>query len=236
MKSTGIARMGLLGALLALAAGTAWAVSLATSIKRHGHDEQLRAGHAVAVGDVTGDGVPDLIVGAPAFEAGQAPGLTQNADSTDPSGPAGEVLIYRGTLAGLDHEPLLTLHGEARNDRFGTAIRVANVIPDAGATQYPDLIVSALFASGHDGAPYSGCVYIFKGPLAAPVPPAVDVHPDAEVCGTQYREHFGRSLEVGEFDADAGLDIAALTEHETIPISIERLLCHVFMCAFALHP
>jgi hypothetical protein len=109
-------------------------------------------------------------------------------------------LVYAGSV-GPGDAPSTILHGEAPNDRFGTAIKVGDVI---GNDTVPDLIVSAMFASGHESY-RSGCVYIFQGPI---IPGVLEAH-DAtvEVCGTQYREHFGQAIEVGDFDGDGLQDV-----------------------------
>jgi hypothetical protein len=200
MKRLTYTHLGLGAALFGLAAGTAWALTMLPPLFLQGPDPQGRAGYAVAVADVTGDDVPDLLVGAPAYDAGAPPGIGQNTASPEPSGPSGRVLVYTGPVGGPDDAPSTILHGEAPNDRFGTAIKVANVVGDDA----PDLIVSAMFASGHESY-RSGCVYIFEGPIVAPVLEAHNA--TVEACGTQYREHFGRAIEVGDFDGDGLQDV-----------------------------
>jgi len=199
------------GTLVGLAAATAWALTVGTPILLHGETSQGRAGYAVTVADLDADGFDDLLVGAPAFEAGDATGT--NTDSVGPSGLTGEVLIYRGSATGVVDPPFVVLHGENPNDRFGAAIKVGDVVNGDGVK---DVVVSALLASGHD-APRTGCVYVFDGqdvnnPPITPMPghaPEIGAHDAvAEVCGEQYRELFGRAIELGEFDDVAGLDIA----------------------------
>lgn len=213
MKRSTITSLGLGGVSVALAVGTAWALGSLPTLR--GHEAQNRAGYAIAVADVLGDANPEVIVGAPAYEAGQAPGLGQNADNAAPSGPTGQVLIYRGTPDGPEANPAIILHGEGPNDRFGTAITAADLI-DMGDGRN-ELVISAMLASGHD-AYHSGCVYVFTGEITIPaVPlgqiPELGVH-DAinqgnavELCGTQYREHFGRALAVGDFDGNGTKDL-----------------------------
>ncbi|MFZ5862083.1 MAG: hypothetical protein ACOYXR_04455 [Nitrospirota bacterium] len=109
-------------------------------------------------------------------------------------------MIYTGDPGGLGSTPSTIIHGEDPDDRFGTAIKVANVVGNGS----PDVIVSAMFASGHDSY-RSGCVYIFEGPI---MPGVIEAHEaTVEACGTQYREHFGRAIEVGDFDGDDLQDI-----------------------------
>ena len=219
MKRPPLTHLALGATLVALAAGAAWAVILAPRLTINGHDAQSRSGSVLAIADVLGnDGIVDLLVGAPGYESGEAPGATQNADSNAPNGPTGEVLIYAGITDGIvntgpEHEPRVVLHGANPGDRFGAAVQVGDVTGDS----VKDVIVSAILASGHD-APRTGCVYVFSG---VDITAAITNNPDpmtmpeigthdavAEVCGSQYREHFGRALALGEFDTHAGLDIA----------------------------
>jgi hypothetical protein len=87
-------------------------------------------GFAVAfVGDVDGDGVSDLAVGAPFHDAGAS--------------NAGLVRVHSGATGAL----LLTLHGGAAGDRFGSALSGAGDIDGDGV---PDLIVGAPGADGPD--------------------------------------------------------------------------------------
>lgn len=207
MKRATFTNLGLGATLLGLAVGTAWAALTFDPMALHGHDPQGRAGSALAMADLDGDGDQELLVGAPGYESGDPPGPDQNADSAGPNGPTGEVLIYKGKPDGsFEADPFIVLHGEGPGDRFGAAIQVGDVT-DAAT---PDVIVSAILASGHD-APRTGCVYIFSGAdVNNPLNTDLGAHDDAvaEVCGSQYREHFGRALAIGEFDEEAGLDIA----------------------------
>ena len=139
MKHSTITNLSLGGLFLGLAVGTAWALTMLPPQFHQGPDPQGRAGYAVAVADVTGDSVDDLIVGAPAYDAGAPPGAGQNTDSPAPSGPAGRVLVYTGSVDPGD-APSTILHGEAPNDRFGTAIKVGDVI---GNDTVPDVFLSS---------------------------------------------------------------------------------------------
>ena len=75
-----------------------------------------------AVGDVNKDGVVDLLVGDPSFDAG---------------GPfAGRAVLY----SGLDGSVLATVHGNSADDRLGVAVAGAG---DVNADGWPDWIVGA---------------------------------------------------------------------------------------------
>jgi hypothetical protein len=102
-------------------------------------------GYDVAGGDVTDDGVPDLILAAP------RPPLNGN----DP----GSVYVFFGPVTGnfLASEADVILTGEQDNDEFGTSVGAGDVDGDGAE----DLIVGAhqLFRD----AP--GKAYLFYGPL-----------------------------------------------------------------------
>ncbi|MBI4616085.1 MAG: FG-GAP repeat protein [Planctomycetes bacterium] len=104
----------------------------------------------VAVGDVTGDGVADAIVGAPAADPGG------EAD-------AGRVYVFRG-MRGFASRPAAgadsILTGEAAGDNFGAAVAAGDVDRDHVA----DLLVGATGADP-GGLVDAGRAYVFRGGL-----------------------------------------------------------------------
>ncbi|MFQ5580701.1 MAG: hypothetical protein ACE5FZ_08815 [Nitrospiria bacterium] len=203
MKKALMTFLGIGSFLLGLSGG-AWALSVA-SLPRDGQTPQGRAGEALAVKDITGDGIPDLIIGAPRYGAGDPPGLNQNAYIPGEVSDAlsGDVLIFKGTASGPEATPFITLIGTESSDRFGAAISVGDITGDGKN----DLIISAIRASGSD-APRSGCVYVFRGSdisIGGTFDASTAV---SHFCGRQYNELFGHSLAVGQFDGEAGLDVA----------------------------
>lgn len=204
MKKPMIRYLGMGGALLILGLGTAWALGI-TALSREGQTPQSRAGEALAVDDVTDDGIPDLLVGAPRYEAGDPPGENQNTyvSGEQSDGQPGDVLIYKGTGAALEEMPFITLKGNQPSDRFGATVVVGDVTNDG----INDVIVAAIRASGPH-APRSGCVYIFSGTDIAAGGNFDTGTAVSSLCGHQYNELFGRSLAVGQFDGEGGLDLA----------------------------
>jgi Tol biopolymer transport system component len=105
-------------------------------------------------GDVNGDGLSDLIVGAPWNDAGG----TDAGEPTD----TGQAYVYYGG-PGADTVVDLTLAGEAMGDQFGWSVGTAG---DVNGDGFSDLIVGALFndAGGTD----AGRAYVYRIDAASP--------------------------------------------------------------------
>ncbi len=123
------------------------------SMDLSGADAQLIAansgddpGTGVGVGDINGDGLDDLIVGAPAALGGTGAAYLLH-------GPV------RGTIDLADADATFT--GEGSLSLFGFSVAGAG---DLDADGYDDLVVSALFENHPEGA-----VYVFYGPLLGEV-------------------------------------------------------------------
>ena len=97
--------------------------------------DELFGNHISGMGDVNGDGYPDLIVGAPGKD-----------DAKDNSGHA---YVYSGHTGEL----LATLHGERPGDQFGSAVAARMI---AGKSV---IVVGAPMA----GADRHGRVYVYDG-------------------------------------------------------------------------
>ena len=87
-------------------------------------------GRSAAFGDVTGDGISDLVVGAP--EVGLPPDLVR----------IGQVFVYAGTDDGFETQPSLVFSeftGHTVDDRFG----VGAAVGDFNGDGRPDLAIAA---------------------------------------------------------------------------------------------
>ncbi|XP_073463809.1 integrin alpha-IIb-like [Aquarana catesbeiana] len=104
-------------------------------------------GHSVAVADINGDNLDDLLVGAPLFIERKAGGKLLEV---------GQVYVYKQNgLTILDKDPQI-LSGTYVYGQFGASIAPLGDLDQDG---YNDVAVGSPFG-GQSGA---GCVYIYKG-------------------------------------------------------------------------
>ena len=133
-------------------------------------------GVAVSVGDVNGDGVTDVIVGA---------------DQLFRDDGTGKAYVFYGPLAGsiLAADADAILRGTAVQDLFGGSVATADVDGDGRS----DVIVGAL-----GSAVTSGRGYVFRGPLSGSIPAA-----DATfIARGSSGDELGRSVSAADVDGD----------------------------------
>ena len=119
-----------------------------------GEVQNSEFGRALAVGDMTGDGIGDLIVGASGFT-----GTLPNQ---------GKVYVFQGGNMGIDSTPIFTMVGEHANDEFGRSADAT----DSDGDGFRDLIVGAP-GSTMAGASNSvaGSMYVLmEAPTDYPLP------------------------------------------------------------------
>jgi hypothetical protein len=151
--------------------------------------EASQQGASGAVVDYDGDGVADLLVGAP-FAARRS--------------GVGALLVYRGTAAGFEGAPAFTVTG---GDNFGSAVAPVGDVNGDGAE---DFAVAAVNGDGPD-ASLCGAVTIFEGKSRGKV--------IARVAGEQALDKFGASVTGRcDLDADGHPDlVVGATHHSPAP-------------------
>ncbi|MFC1573375.1 hypothetical protein ACFL6M_07235, partial [Candidatus Eisenbacteria bacterium] len=139
-------------------------------------------GNSVAAGDVTGDGIPDLIVGAHEHDL---PGDDIGAVYVFPGGPAMSTAYER------------KLHGEEPDDAFGWSVASGSDLNQDG---YDDIVVSANLNDFH--ASDAGRAYVFFGG------PGGGDAPDITFTGENSNDEFGKAVAcAGDINGDGFGDV-----------------------------
>ncbi len=129
------------------------------------------------VGDVSGDGVPDLFAGA-----------------SEPSGGNGYASLFSGATGAL----LFTVGGTGFSEKFGASVSGAG---DLSGDTVPDLLVGAPGAVGAFSTVAAGRVQVLSGAGGAPL---------FSVLGTNYAGVLGTSVaSLGDVNGDGLPDFAA---------------------------
>ena len=172
--------------------------------------EQL--GLAVADGgDALADDIPDLLVGAPTYDAGSRTNAGRAIQTTQmiPSG------IYNADAVGTTIRGVIWT-GEATGDQLGSAVAS---MPDVTGDGYDDVVLGAPFVDPVvGGVPQTdaGAVYLIDGSPAAgflgsrTVADVGTVIAGQSLTGTQAGEHAGSSIAgTGDISGDGQNDFAA---------------------------
>jgi len=143
---------------------------------------ELFGSSVASAGDINGNGVDDLIVGASGNDAG---GLN-----------AGRAYVYYGGLS-IDAVADLTLTGPLAGDEFGVSVAPAG---DVNGDGFDDLIVGAFESNA--GATEAGRAYVFYGG------PAVDLVADLVLTGAAAYDNLGLSVSsAGDVNRDGFDDV-----------------------------
>lgn len=193
-----------LGCFLALDPGPVGAledVTLGTrdeDLRIFGRDSADTAGSAVAVGDVSGDGIADVVFGSP-----------QSSSFDNIRERGGEVGVVFGSLALPGEIQFVntdkTFYGATAAARLGTALAVGDINGDGVG----DIIMGAPEADAPSSG--EGATYVFYGGGLLSTEKRVDlfqVHADVILWGGEPGARLGRALATGDFNADGVTDVA----------------------------
>lgn len=138
-----------------------------------------------SAGDVSGDGIADIVVGAPRFPL--------NGNGT------GRAYVFYGPIEGVISAANADaiLFGESLNDSFGFSVAAGDVDGDAVS----DVVVGADQLFTNNG---KGKAYVFYGPLSGPIQAA---NAGAILLGEAAKGLFGTSVAAGDVNGD-GFDDA----------------------------
>jgi uncharacterized protein (TIGR03437 family) len=158
-------------------------------------------GASVATGDLNGDGLADLVIGAP----------TANNGAEDVGRDTGAVYVFfgkaslGGTLDLAQQKPDVTLYGERSYDSFGASLAIGDISGDGK----PDLIIGAPLADTTDRRD-CGKVYALFGAFP---PNGLDANKAAiiariaslTISGSKAGDRLGTSVAVGRFRSKTGV-------------------------------
>lgn len=167
-----------------------------------------RLGVSFAISDVNGDGLDDLVAGAPF--AGREPGSPVGSPRTT----VGEVYVVFGSanLSGtvsvaLDQQGLI-LAGSRELDAFGEAVAAADVNGDAVV----DIIVGAGGFDGPDGGRVdAGAAFVYFGSSHLAGRLGVE-DADRTFLGADTNDGLGEKLDAGDVDGDGVADIVVVAK------------------------
>ena len=174
--------------------------SAAADVSLFGEDPGDGFGSSVLISDIDGDGLEDLIIGAP---------LAKGPDNM--RGGAGEVYVIYGkegfppTIDLAKSPPDILIFGRDPLDNLGISLASGDVNNDG----ISDLLIGARGADGPDRRADAGEAYLFYGgalPARARLDLALE-NADITIYGASPLDKLGSALQSGDIDGDGTDDI-----------------------------
>lgn len=163
-------------------------------------------GWSIAMGDVTGDGLADLSIGAPLEDPGDTPN-------------AGRVYLHAGSPGALAAGPslLTTWTGDFDEQQLGTGLHLGADLDGDGTG---DLLMGAVSAS-RGLVTKGGSVYVARGRSDGwPVADARADTVETTVRGAAVKDYLGRATTAADLDADGAAELitgSGYTDTESVP-------------------
>jgi hypothetical protein len=166
-------------------------------VKITGENAGDNFGISVCTGDVNGDGIDDLVIGA---------NLADQPNALD----AGEVYVFfgplsAGTISAATADIKITGETVVPGDRFGTQLEIGDVMGQGNA----EVMVSAprhdMNAGTQNAVVDAGCVYVFKGGSSMQSMPAS--HASMTFDGQLANDQLGLSVGCGDLNHDGIADL-----------------------------